>query len=66
MEYPFALCWTVEEHGKADLPRRFLSSDPDERMTRTAISTRAGNVHVAKPFVVLCRGLHRVQKEISI
>jgi len=58
MEYPFALCWTVDEHGKADLPRRFLSPNTDERMTRTAVSIRAGNVHTSKPFMLL--GKHRI------
>ena len=58
MEYPFALCWTVDEHGKADLPRRFLSSNPDARRTRTAISARVGNVHISKPFILL--GRHRI------
>ena len=60
MESPFALCWAVGEHGKADLPRRFLSSNPGERMTRTGIPTRAGNVCVCKPFMLL--GRQRIKK----
>ena len=58
MEYPFALCWTVDEHGKADLPRSLLSSNPDERRTRTAITARAGNAHISKPLMLL--GRHRI------
>ncbi|XP_050770250.1 protein diaphanous homolog 1-like [Gymnogyps californianus] len=28
MEYPFAICWAVDQCGTGDLPGRFLSSNP--------------------------------------
>ena len=51
MEYPFAICWAVDQCGTGDLPGRFLSSNPGESMTGTAIFTQRGNVHMSKPFI---------------